>query len=197
MESSDNVAKWHPMENKITPFLPTRSLVFIIICSAGILGFFLLAIYPNQKASGALDTKIIKARSQVEEQKILFPVYRQLRKIQNASKDTERINLPFPTEKKPSKREDINHIRSLLYEIVKKSRLETEKIEPDVATMLDDSGRIRINIAVTGDYGNFREFMLLLNERLPALEAVENLRIQRLPKSTAHRLLLAIWLTQG
>ena len=185
------------MENKTTSFLPQRSLIFIIICSVGILGFFLLAIYPNQKAAGALDAKITTARLQIEEQKILRPIYEHLRIIQKASKDRENINLPVSTMDTPSKGEGINHIRSLIADIVKENRLETERIEPDVATILDDSGRIKINIAVTGDYGNFRGFMIQLNSRLPSIESVENLRIQRVPKSTGHQLSLAIWLAQG
>jgi Tfp pilus assembly protein PilO len=184
------------MDYKITSLLPKRSIVFVIICSAGILGFFLLDIYPNQRAAGALDAQIIKTRSQIEKQKTLSPVYEQLRKILKASKDIDGINLPFPAGKESSKREDVNHIRSLLYDIVKESRLETEKIEPDVATMLDDSGRIRIHISLAGDYSNFREFMILLIDRLPAIESVESLEIQRVTNSTDHRLLLAIRFAQ-
>lgn len=185
------------MENKVTSFLPKRSLIFIIVCSVGILGFFLLAIYPNQKAAAALEAKITTALRQIEEQKILRPVYEHLREVQKASKDGAGINLPLSTMEKPSKGEGIDHIRSLLFEIVRKNRLKTEKIEPDVATMLDDSGHIRIDIAVTGDYSNFRGFMIQLNSRLPSIESVENLRIQRVPESTAHQLSLAIWFAQG
>ena len=183
--------------NKVTSYLPTRSLIFIGICALGILGFLLLVIYPNHVAENALDEKALEVRMKVEEQKALSPIYKRLRQIQRDSKETDSLKLDLKRRKGPSEPVDIDRTRSHLENLARDNRLVAEQIEPDVATILDDSGRLKIAVSVTGRYGAFREFMVEMTDQLPSLESIESLQIQRVPNTRDHRLTLIIWLAQG
>jgi len=183
------------METRPISLLPTRSFVFIIICAVIILGFLSLYIYPSYNSARDLDAAIDRAFLQIEEQKALAPVYSQLREILEKSKTADAVDLPAG-EGGDSPARDAGQIQVLIRDIARESGLAAESIEADIATIIEDAGRIKMNVTVSGDYADFRKFMFLLNDRLPSIEYTERLQIQRMARSKAHRLALVMWLVQ-
>ena len=52
---------------KILSILPTQSLIYFLICGAGVLVFIFLIIIPNQNMSAELDQEIDKLNDRVEQ----------------------------------------------------------------------------------------------------------------------------------
>ena len=65
---------------KLLSILPTQSLIYFLICGAGILFFVFMIIVPTQKTSAELDKEFVKISDRIEEQRILKPVFESLLK---------------------------------------------------------------------------------------------------------------------
>jgi len=179
--------------SKITEYLPTRSLVLILACAAGVLGFFLLVTYPSQRKVDTLDQKIADSRAQIEEQKVFLPIYNQLRELQTA---TDALSSP-PRPRKKKGKVNVYRIRSQIEAVARDNRLDIEGIDPDMATIVDDSGRVRIRIVVAGAYSGFRGFIIQLNQQMPTIEFTDSIEIRRIARSKHHRLVMGVWVAQG
>ena len=68
------------MEHKATLSLAKRITPHLLMCTGGILGFILLAIYPSQKSLADLDGEIKKLEAQIGLQETLTPVYKEFLK---------------------------------------------------------------------------------------------------------------------
>ena len=182
------------MVKKITSILPLPSFVFIILCSLGILGFILL-IFLNQKADDVLDTRIKQIQLKTEERKVLTPLYDQLKRALQTSEQIQAVDLPF------SKSEKLNHldmqlVQSTFNTIIQESGLKTEKIEPDLTSIIDDSDHIRIHTAMTGDFMDFRTVMLRLCEQIPSIKHIQQMQIEPIEDTEQLRLSMEIWLAK-
>jgi hypothetical protein len=161
------------MKQKQLPGLPAQSLLYLLICAGGIIGFFLLAIYPYHKYLAGLDREIKTIEVQIEEQKRLFPVYEDLLKKMNI---TQKGTLPFPRKGKLD-REKTDEISSIFEEIARKSNLSPVSIVPDVTSLVKGSRLLSITVRMEGDFFHFRNFLALLNG-MPFLEHIEEIQIQ-------------------
>ena len=169
--------------------LPARSLTYLLLCVCGILLFIFLVIYPNQASLAEADAEIGKLKSRIEEQKILYPVFRDLlRKVR--LKETE--GLPFPQKTKLI-RDDTAKIFSVFKEIVQKSNFRIEDISPDVDALGEDIGYLKMNLVIKGDFSDLRNFLLEL-EKLPYLEHIE--RIQIRSSQGTREIHLKLWMAQ-
>lgn len=169
--------------------LPARSIAFLLICAGGLLVFTLLVIYPQRMSLSEADMEIKKLKGRIEEQRILNPVFQDLlRKVH--LKDTE--GLPFPQKAKLIHNESAK-IASIFQEIAQKSHLKIQDITTDVDSLIDNSGYLKINLVVKGEFSDLRNFMLQLGE-LPYLEQVE--RIQIRSTKDAKEVSFKIWLAQ-
>jgi len=184
------------LKAKFASFLPTRNLIFILLCISGILGFFLLVIYPNQRRAESLDRKIEGVRIQIEEQKIFMPMYEQLRKMQRAAKESATDTLPLH-KGKVAGAGDTHEIRAQIQQAAEGSRLAVVAIEPDVETIIGNTGKLRVSIVVAGGYSDLREFLVQLSRDLPSIEYTEHMEVRRLPDSQHYELLLDVWIVQG
>lgn len=175
------------MEQKGLPRFPAQSLLYLLICAGGIIGFFLLAIYPYQKYLAGLDRETKGIETQIEEQKILFPVYKDLLKKVSTAKQGI---LPFPQKGKLD-REKIDGISFIFEEIARKSNLSLVTAVPDVKSLVKDSGLLSIDVGMKGDFFNFRNFLLQVGG-MPCLEHIEEIRIQ--PATGVKKFWLKVWL---
>lgn len=184
------------MEKKLTSILPTASMMIIGICAICILTFLMAIIFPNQRHVGDLDNQIKKTESEIEIQKAFTPLYRELKDILVTIKHTEGIPLPVvqPSVSKPG---DIYQIQSLMKDIIRENQLTMEKIEPDVSSIVDETGFLKINLSTVGSFINFREFLVKLNEKITGIDHIEQLQIQQVEATPYHRLELEIWISQG
>ena len=153
--------------------LPTQSLIYCFICGAGIIVFIFLIIIPSQKTSAELDRDIEKINDRIEEQRILRPVFDSL--LKRAKKEYP-IDLPATQELKLA-HGDINEISDLLQEIARRHDLEMKDIRTDVAALMEKSGNMLMQIDLTGDFMQFRDFLMDLST-IYSLEQIEEIKIR-------------------
>ena len=158
--------------------LPTQNIAFFLMCLCLLLFFFLLVIYPQHISLADADLDIKKLQERIEEQKILYPVFKNLLKKAHL-KDIE--GLPFPKKTKLT-RDETGKIVSIFRKITQKSNLTLKEITPNVDALISDSGHLKLNLIVKGEFLDLRNFMLQLGE-LPYLEHIERIQIRSVQDS--------------
>ena len=117
---------------KLGSLLPTQSLVLCMLCAAGILVFVLFIILPEQRLSAELDRDIDGLKSRIEEQKVLYPVFKNLFE---RSKSPATKGMPVPPRTKVS-RGEIAGVPKRLQDMAAAHRLNVREIVPDVNTLI-------------------------------------------------------------
>jgi len=169
--------------------LPTKNVMVIILFGGGIIFFVLLSIFPNYIAYSNIENEINMLKSQIEEQKILSPIFSDLSK-KASFQDPE--SLPFPKKEKLSKNETSN-ISGIIQDIILLNDFKLNSILTDVGGLMDGSGILKINIEISGDFMNLRNLILQLGT-LPYLEHIENIRIDN--TTDRQLILLKLWVAQ-
>ena len=177
------------MTDRISTNPLAQSLLILVVCTVGILAFFLLIILPSQKAADELDQDIAKLNARIEEQRILTPVFHSLLK---RSKMAPPSGLPTP-EKTKLTYGDINTISSLFQDIAARHSLILEDIKTDVSSMVQDTGYLSMQLRLKGNFYKFREFLVDLGS-IPSLEHIEEINIR--PQKTSRELEIKLWLAQ-
>ncbi len=170
------------------PKLPKRSLIYLLVCISGIIVFFLTGIYPNTTTQQELDSQLRILNNQLDEQKILFPLFKDLMEKTKARIEKQ---LPFP-EKARLPRSEIGKIPSIFKETAQKSNLVFIGGVPDVNTLNEDSELLLVNVSAKGDFFDCRNFLVRLGE-LPFLEKTEALEINAGRK--LKEIKLKVWIT--
>ncbi|MDY6972693.1 MAG: hypothetical protein SV775_10240 [Thermodesulfobacteriota bacterium] len=161
------------MEQKESSRLPAKIIRHLLICTAGILGFVFLVIWPYQKLLAGLDGEIKNIESQIERQEILFPIYKDLLKMVNA----ETLGgLPFP-ERAELDRDKTAEIPYICKEIARKNNLEVASVVPNLQSLAKRPGLLPITALLRGDLFDLRNFLIQLGG-VPYLEHIEEIRIQ-------------------
>lgn len=133
-----------------------------------------IGIYSSKKFSEIKDREIKAICCQIEGQKVLFPVHRDiLDKMQVSYPEV----LAFPIKIRLSE-DKIEGIPVRFAEIAKKCNLEAVSIIPDVMSLDRESGRLLVDVFVKGNFFDFRKFLIELG-RVPYLEHIERVHIQR------------------
>ncbi len=169
--------------------LPTKNVMVVILIGGGILLFVLLSVFPNYIAYSNIDHEITTLKNQIEEQKILSPIYADLSEKANF-KDPE--NLPFPKKEKLSKNETGN-ISAIIQDIIRLNDFKLDSILTDVGGLMDGSGMLKMSVEMTGDFMNLRDMILQLG-RLPYLAHIETIRVDN--ADNKQKILLKLWIAQ-
>ncbi len=153
--------------------LPSKSYVNIAICIAGIIAFILLVIYPQNQSRKSLDLEIERLTTRIEEQKILAPLFKELTSKGQFKAPTD---LPFPERKKLTK-EEARKISFAIQKVIQQNDFTVENIVPDVNTLMDGSGFLKLSLVALGDFYRLRNVMLQLTE-IPYLEHIETFQLE-------------------
>ena len=173
------------------PKLQSQSITLILIFGVGILAYIMLVIYPNYISLIDMDMEIKSLNARLEEQKVLFPVFKDIFKKAQIS---NKMDLPFTNKEKLS-REDTEIIPIIIKKATQKGNIKLESIVTDVESAIGDSAHLRIDISLKGGFLDLRKFLLKLN-KLPYLEHIEKIRIQSEKKSHELQCDLKIWMAQ-
>ena len=166
----------------ITSKLHSSSLLYLVICSMGVIAFCLVGIFPNFKTMEELDGSIINLNAKVQRQELLFPIYSQLIKtIQHQAPD-----LPIPQKTKLPQKE-ITQLNQLFNKMAQKRDVIFESASPDAASYLEDSGFLTMNLIFHGDFFKFRDLILDICQ-LPYLGSIDELSISPGPNGNQMRL---------
>jgi hypothetical protein len=174
---------------KYLSMIPTQSLIFFLICGAGILVFIFLIIIPTQKAASQLDKDIEKLTNQIEEQRVLKPVFESLLKRVKRKNPTE---LPA-TRKLKLALGDISKVSEKMQEIARNHDFKLQDIRTDVSLFTGNTGYLLLRVDVTGDFMRFRDFLVELGT-IPYLERIEEIQIRAIEASREFK--LKIWMAQ-
>ena len=177
------------MLNRITEFIPTQSLIILCTCIAGIVLFVFLLILPRQDMAEDLDKSIGELEKKIGEQRTLTPVFNNILAI---AKNKKKPELPITTKAKLA-RSDMTKIFDQIKAKARLYNLNLQEITPDVNSLKETSGYLLIRLVATGDFVNFREFLIDLGT-IPSMVHTEELQIRAIEDSREIR--LKIWLAQ-
>lgn len=162
-----------------------------VICGSVIFLFIVFAIYPNQMSLIRMDREVEALSTRIEEQQIMSPLFDELMKL-SQKKDPDM--LPFPKREKV-KRSEIGNVSLTLKKFSEESNLTVGEITPDVNTLVDDSGYVKMVLKVRGQFSDFRNFLLKIGE-LPYVDHIEQIQIRTVPDTETYELGLKVWLTK-
>lgn len=146
-----------------------------------------IGIYSSGKFSEIKGREIKTIRYEIEEQKVVFPVYKDM--LKEMEVDGPEV-LTFPIKIRLSE-DKIERIPIRFAEIARKCNLEAVSIIPDVMSLDRNSGCLLVNVFVKGCFFDFRKFLIELG-RVPYLEHIEKVHIQRTMEGK--ELKVKIWL---
>ena len=170
--------------------LPKKNIMVIVLFGGGILFFILLSIFPNYIAYSDITNNINLLKGQIEEQKILSPIFTDLSNKTNFEVPED---LPFPKKEKLSENETGN-ISAIIRDIVRRNGFKLDSILTDVGGLMDGSGMLKMSIEMTGNFNKLRT-MILQFGTLPYLEHIEAIRIEN--TKDKQKDLMTLWLAQG
>ena len=126
----------------------------------------------------------------VNEQELLYPVYRQLiKEVQQAVPG----DLPLPQNAKAD-RNAIGNLTELFQTIARQNGVVLESAVPDARSYLEDSGYIILNTRFRGDFFRFRSLLVAIFN-IPYLENIDNMIIET--KGREKEIALKLRLAQG
>ena len=174
---------------KFGSILPAQSLVLFLLCGVAILIFLVLIILPAQRLQADLNQDIGNLKTRIDEQKILFPVFKNLFAKTKAPATQD---LPTPNHAKLT-RTEIPAVPKRLQEIATTHRLKVREIIPDVNTLTDASGRFRLHVVAVGQFTELRGFLIAVGA-LPYFSSIEEIDIRA--SEGGEEFALKIWMAR-
>ena len=168
--------------------LPAQSIRHLVICVGGIIAFIILAIYPSQKSLTRLDKEIKQTENEIEDQKILFPIAKEML---SQIMEKESYALPFP-ENKNLESEKMAELPAMLEDMAAGCDLDIISIIPDVKSLSENTGYLSITAIVKGRFADIRRFLIQMGG-LPYLERLEEITIE--PAEVSRKCLIKAWIS--
>ena len=154
------------------------TVINLVICTGCILLFILFVVYPVQNSITHTDQRIDSVKKRIEEQKIFYPVYKNLLK-QLGNKIPKGI---FAGNSGEPAQYDSTNITLLIQKIATENNLEVVSIIYDVGSLIDDFGDILIDASVSGAFQDFRNFLTGLYS-IYCLSFIEEIEIKEFENS--------------
>ena len=171
---------------KLSNDLPRQSLMYLLLCAGGVLAFALVGILPSYRNLNELDNSIANLNAQIEEKKILLPIYQKLRESQAAGFKDEPV---LAKTGLPESR--IDNMLDMFEEIARTNGLEATSAVPELKSSAGDSKSLVVHVMIKGNFFNFRKLLVALAD-LPYLDHVEEVQIQE--GSNGKEYSLKLWL---
>jgi hypothetical protein len=169
--------------------LPRKNLIMLLGIVGGIVIFMFLWILPARSTRDVLDMEVAQLNSQIEEQKILAPVYDGLLK-KAEMKPPEMLT---SAQIEPLGKGDANKISEVLGKLARENNLTLVAFNPDMETLIDESGHMLIQIGLQGNFFDLYGFLNKLCQ-IPYLEGIEQILISSESESKDFK--MKIWLNQ-
>jgi hypothetical protein len=155
------------------PKVHSSNLLYLAICSAGVIAFLFVAIIPNMSAMDQIEEDIVQLSRKVQSQGLLHPIYMEL--IKRVQQKTPQ-DLPLPARNKVSRKES-DDIDQVFMALAKESGVNFVSAAPDASSYLEESGRLIMNVAYEGDFFNFRKLLVNIC-KLPYVRAIEQMQVK-------------------
>lgn len=163
--------------------LPRENVTRLLLCLGVLLAAFLLLVYPEMRTITRVEGEIAATRARIEQQKILFPVYRELLSVyQNASTES----LPR-VKRTPLAQGEMGGVAATIADMAREQGLEVRSVTPDPDSLAAGGGLISVRCILTGDIQALRAFYLALGA-LPSLAHVEKFQVEDVYAGRTYRL---------
>lgn len=173
---------------------PERRLFFAVVCFGGLLGFYLLSILPHQQAADQITDQIDALKTQIDEQRLLGPIYHRFTELLAGTQPEDLGDLPFPDPAR-LKPEQIADIEGLFRQLAAQDQLRIQRIGSDLNSMISETGELKLTLEIIGAFSNLRDFMLKLAE-LPYLNHVDRIEVRRESGAGGLHMEMDIWLAR-
>ena len=173
---------------------PERRLFFVVVCLSGILGFYLLSILPHHQAADRLEEQIVDLQRQLDEQKLLGPIYQRFTRIVAETRPALAGDLPFPAAEKLTT-EQLGGIEALLHRLAAQCQLDIRHSGADLNSMINETSALKLSLEIQGAFSNLRDFMLKIAE-LPFLEHIGGIEVRRADGISGLQMELDLWLSR-
>ena len=178
------------MDQKINENISQKSVIYLIVCLAGILIFLLLEIVPHNRELASLEGKITDIKSHIEEQKALFPIYLAIK--QKTQKKKTPV-LPFPAKSKLAGA-PMAQVNANIKEIAGKANTELVAVTPSLGSSAGSSGYMALEVSAKGNFPSFRKFLIGL-EGVGYVEHIEDIQIQQ--NLNAMEIKIKLWVARS
>lgn len=172
---------------KISFQMPRENVTRLLLCLGVLLVAFVLLVYPEMRTIARVEGEIAATHASIEQQKILFPVYRELLSAyQNASAGS------LPRVKRvPLAQGEMGGVAATIANMAREQGLEVRSVTPDPDSLAAGGGLISVRCVLGGDVSALRAFYLALGG-LPSLAHVERLQVEDVYAGRTYR--LDLWL---
>ncbi|MFH1980890.1 MAG: hypothetical protein ABIL58_03515 [Pseudomonadota bacterium] len=167
--------------------IPNKMIRNMVIIAASLVLIGGIMIYPNFKGLNALEEEAVVLRKQLEEQKMLMPVFSEMVK---RSKSARKSPLPFP-ERRPLTTDDIRAALIDMKQRAEEMHLEVTDIVPGIRGFVENAQRVVVNISLLGDLKDFKSFLLSVSAE-PYVDAIQTIQIVAQTDRSQFRLTLWI-----
>lgn len=157
-----------------TTRLPARTVTAMAVLFAALIVAGFAFLYPVLRAASRLDADIARERVRLEEQKALMGTYQELKKILDAGHAGDLA----PVRRTPLPKTRVSGVSELFEAAAGNSGVEVVAITPDPDSLARGGKSLSVRVTLRGDPGQFRDFLAELG-RMPSLETIETIRIQR------------------
>jgi hypothetical protein len=173
---------------------PERRLFFTAICIGGLIGFYLLSIWPHQQAAQQLNLQIDDLHRQIDDQKLLAPIYKRFTEILGNTQPAELGTLALPRPERLQS-EQIAGIETLFRQLAEQNQLTVRQVGADLNSMISETGELKLSLELLGPFSNLRGFLLKLGE-LPYLADIERIEVRQETGLSGLHMELDIWLAR-
>jgi hypothetical protein len=170
--------------------IPEKSIWALVIYAGLIIIISLIGILPLYRYNGNTNSNIKKMERQIKDQADLTPQYVML--VKSLEKKNE-STLPLPKKTKIP-REQAVKFQEEFRTIADKSGLMTVSITPDMANLIGDSRYLLHNAVVKGEFVNFRQLLVGL-ENISYLDRIEEITIGQYPDGLEYK--IKLWIELG
>lgn len=157
--------------------LPRHSLVFILICAAGVAAYWLLAIFPFQRSHRPIAREIASLKRQLKTQQVLLPTYSRLLALRQKAPLPDGELAPADPAAGISSPE-LQALPKQIGELARQQGLTLARFQVDMDNLINEAGRQAVGVVLYGEPQGFRRFLLQLGRELPSLAAVETIEIR-------------------
>ncbi len=158
---------------KLESFFPPQTMVLCALCLVGILAFLFFVIWPSQRLSAELDRDIEVLKARIEEQKVLFPLFKNLFEKSKPSPNRE---LPVSPRTKLNQTE-LTGVPKRLQEMAAAHRLIVRDIVPEVNTLTDGNNRFMVRLTAAGQFADLRGFLIEVGS-LSFFDSLEEIEVR-------------------
>lgn len=170
--------------------IPRQSIIYIVVCLAGVLLFIFLLIIPSGRTIEELTAKTEDVMFRIEEQRALLPFYQSL-KSKSEKKASE--VLPLPAKGKLA-HTDFDTLPMVFATAAKKSGMSQVSAVPNPDTVTAGGQFLSVNTVLRGNFFDLRKFLINLGA-IPYIQHIEEISIQQKPDAMEFN--MKIWVAVG